>query len=97
MKSPDRRHRVYVSLIAIVLITVPIISSGWNAPAKQILPLDRVTVVHKNRINPTLNELAGGRAQAERNDDMISDTEPVIHRSGPAPTLRVCKALPILA
>ena len=78
MKSPDRRHRVYVSLIAIVLITVPIISSGWKAPAKQILRLDRVTVVHKNQINPTLNELA----QAERNDDMISDTEPFIYRSG---------------
>ena len=80
MKSPDRRHRVYVSLIAIVLITVPIISSGWKGPAKQILRLDRVTVVHKNRVNPTLDELAG--VQAEQNDDMISDTEPVIHRSG---------------
>ena len=82
MKSPDRRHRVYVSLITIVLITVPIISSGWKAADKQILRLDRVTVVHKNRINPTLNELAGRRAQAERNDNVISDTEPVIHRSG---------------
>ncbi len=80
MKSPDRRHRVYVLLIAIVLITVPIISSGWKAPAKQILRLDRITVIHKNRVNPTLDELAG--VQAERNEDMISDTEPVIHRSG---------------
>ena len=82
MKSPDRRYCVYVSLIAMLLITVPIISSGWKGPAKQMLRLDRVTVIHKNRINPTLNELAGGRAQAERNEDMISDTEPVIHRSG---------------
>ena len=82
MKSVDRRHRVYASLIAVMLITVPIISSGWKAPSKQMSPVDRVTVVHKNRINPTLNELAGGRAQAERNDDMISDTEPVIHWSG---------------
>jgi hypothetical protein len=82
MKSVDRRHRVYASLIAVMLITVPIISSGWKAPSKQMSPVDRVTVVHKNQINPTLDELAGATAQAERIDDTISDTEPVIHRSG---------------
>ncbi len=82
MKSVDGRHRVYASLIAVMLITVPIISSGWKAPSKQMSPVDRVTVVHKNQINPTLDELAGATAQAERIDDTISDTEPVIHRSG---------------
>ena len=82
MKSTDRRQRVYVSLIAIVLITVPIISSGWKAPSKQMSPVDRLTVIHKNQISPTLDELAGATAQAERIDDTINHTEPVIHRSG---------------
>ena len=65
-----------------MMITVPIISSGWEAPAQQMSPLDRVTVIHKNQINPTFNELAGTTAQAERIDDTISLTEPVLHRSG---------------
>ena len=65
-----------------MLITVPIISSGWKAPSKQMPPLERVTVIHKNQLNPTIDELAGATAQAERIDDTISDTEPVIHRSG---------------
>jgi hypothetical protein len=82
MKLVDRRHRVYVSLIAMIMITVPIISSRWEAPAQQMSPLDRVTIIHKNQINPTFNELAGAIAQAERIDDTISDTEPVLHRSG---------------
>jgi hypothetical protein len=43
-------------------------------------PVDRVAVVHKNQINPTLDELAGATAQAERVDDTTSDPEPVIHR-----------------
>jgi hypothetical protein len=80
MKSVDRRHRVYVSLIAMMMITVPIISSGWET--KRMSPLDRVTVIHKNQINPTIDELAGGTAQAERRDDMVCDTEPVIYRNG---------------
>jgi hypothetical protein len=82
MKSVDRRHRVYVSLMAMIMITVPIMSSGWKSPAKQMSPLDRVTVIHKNQINPSIDELAGGTAQAEPIDDTISDTEPVLHRSG---------------
>jgi hypothetical protein len=66
-----------------MLITIPIISSGWKAPSRQIPPVDRVTVIHKNQINPTLDELAGATAQSQRSDDMVSDTEePVIHRSG---------------
>jgi len=80
MKLVGRRHRVYASLIAVMLITVPTISSGWKAPPKQMSPVDRVTVIHKNQINPTLDELAG--AQGERIDDTIGGTEPVIHRSG---------------
>jgi hypothetical protein len=82
MKSVDGRHRVYASLIAVMLIMVSIISSGWKAPSKQMPPLERVTVIHKNQINPTIDELAGATAQAERIDDTISDTEPVVHRSG---------------
>jgi hypothetical protein len=82
MNSTDRRHRVYASLIATMMVTVLIASSGWEAPAKQISPLDRVTVIHKNQINPTLDDLAGATAQAVRSDDMVSDTEAVIHRSG---------------
>ena len=82
MKSVDGRHRVYASLIVVMLIMVSIISSGWKAPSKQMPPLERVTVIHKNQLNPTIDELAGATAQAERIDDTISDTEPVVHRSG---------------
>jgi hypothetical protein len=82
MKLVDRRHRVYVSFIAVMLITIPIINSGWKAPSKQILRLDRVTVIPKNQTNPTLDELAGATAQAEPIDDTMSDTQPVIDRSG---------------
>jgi hypothetical protein len=82
MKLVDRRHRVYASLIVVMLITVPIISSGWKAASRQMSQVDRVTVIHKNQINPTIDELAGGTAQAERIDDTISDMEPVLHRSG---------------
>ena len=71
MKLVDGRHRVYVSFIAVMLITVPIASSGWKTPSKQMAPLDRVTVIHKNQINPTLDELAAATAQAEPIDDTI--------------------------
>jgi hypothetical protein len=81
MKLVDRRHRVYVPLVAVMLITVSIISS-WKVLSKQMLSVDRVTIVHKNQINPTLTELAGAIARAQRSDDMVSDTEePVVHRS----------------
>jgi hypothetical protein len=80
MKSTDRRCRVYVSLMAMTLTAAFIISSGWKTLNED--SLGSVTVIHKNQVHPSIDELMARTAQPEQSDKASSDQLPVIPGRG---------------
>lgn len=59
------RYIPALCLIAAAIVTIPIVGSGLNDQESQRSPPDRVTVIIKNQLQPTIAQLEARAAKAE--------------------------------
>lgn len=77
----SRRHAVLISVpVVATLFALAIIANGWKAAVSEVTASSRTTVVYKNQILPSLDELNARAAAAGPDGQANSDKRLVSQR-----------------